>query len=324
MHNRSFVTTLSVLSALILPGVCLAQSTQPSELRTPRNNTRAGSVVARAPGTWVEAGIAQYEEFHARSLAGGGATYTAGPPEPRNVFLVNFLPAVFDLAEALVMAIGAGIFDPDNGTGSLRPTIAQDGVQWGIDRISYQVLVQFNEAVDKASAETASNYTIGTVAATSATLDTTGRLVVVSFTNATFPGDSNLTVALQNIRNRSGLAGSGPVTRQILDNLNDTVAPSVSSVESNAGSTQIRVMFNEALDRTSAETPANYLSVPLNANPTTAVLQVDARTVVLTFSQTIPAGNLRVSVQNSIQDLNLNPVQQVDVAVQQITTQPSD
>lgn len=324
MRNHSRLIALGVLSVLLIPGISLAQTTQPNELRTPRNNTRAGAVVARAPGTWVQAGVAQYEEFHARSLAGGGATYTGAPDDPRTVFLVNFLPAVFDFAEALVLAIGAGILDPGNGTGSLRPALAQDGVQWGIDRISYQVLVEFREAVDEATAETASNYSIGTVTATSATLDTTGRLVVVTFTNATFPGDSSLTVALQNIRNRSGLPGTGPVTVQILDNLNDTVAPSVSSVESVTGSTQIRVMFNEALDRTSAETVTNYLSLPLNANPTSAVLQVDARTVLLTFNQAVPAGNLRVSVQNSIQDLNLNAARQVDVPVQQVTTQPSD
>ena len=109
MRYRTGRTTITVLLAFVLamPSVSLGQTTtQPSTLRTPRNNVKVGSLAANRPGTWTSAAIANHIARQQKALDQfGGATYQGPeqfPPTRRKVFLVSFFASLFTTLNNLI------------------------------------------------------------------------------------------------------------------------------------------------------------------------------------------------------------------------------
>ena len=70
------------------------------------------------------------------------------------------------------------------------------------------------------------------------------------------------------------------------------------------------------MDRATSETLANYLNTTDAANPVSATLDADGKTVTLLFSAATDGDTVRVSTANSVLDINGNPAAQQDFAIE--------
>jgi len=280
-----------------------------TELKTPRNNVKGGSVAARRPGLWVEAGLSKAVQRQnvMIGLRGGATTFTPAPPSEKNVFLVSFLSGLFDNVNTLLKLLLANSTTGglDGGLSSI-PAVARNGRLWAIDQKTYQVLVTFVGKVDKETAETPTNYLIDFHAAQTAALDDTGRIVTATFTGESFPTNSDLTVSAQNISNPDGDFGETS-TNPILANDKDKTAPTITTITLRSTS-EVDVTFSEVMDKTSAEKATNYLDVTKNKSPTDVTLAPDGITAILIFTESPSGDTLRISADASITDINENAV----------------
>lgn len=158
----------------------------------------------------------------------------------------------------------------------------------------HSVDVVFNEAVDQATAETVSNYSITSgLSVTGAALQPDGKTVRLTTTAQT--NGAAYTVSVNNVKDISGNAMTTPGTATF--NGVDTTPPTVVSAISVTDSS-VDVQFSEPVDPNTAQNAANY-SISPSLAVTAAVLQADGRTVRLTTarqtlqaSYTVTAGNI--------------------------------
>ena len=112
----------------------------------------------------------------------------------------------------------------------------------------------------------------------------------------------------------------------------DIAAPTISSTTWASGFAgpgyQLTVVFNEAMDQTTAETLANYRINGTAVNPTTASLGTDGKTATLTFTTLAldTANTLDVSLAAAVTDINARAKTQVlaqAITANGETTKPS-
>ncbi len=114
----------------------------------------------------------------------------------------------------------------------------------------------------------------------------------------------------------------------------DTVPPTVKSIYPAADSL-VYILFDEVVDKSSAENSFNYLLNPTHSNPIKAVLNPDGITVLLTFSQHFVSGTPYTLSISGIKDIAGNIIlpaivsfsyyipQQYDVVFNEIMADPS-
>ena len=159
----------------------------------------------------------------------------------------------------------------------------------------------FNEAVDESSAETITNYALKSSARhpTSATLQSDSLTVALVF--AGLSDEDSLEVS--DVRDFGGNFVDDALEIHIA-NATDTTAPTLSSVTVNS-TTQITVVYSEAVDSTSATAIGNYRGLPSGVTVLSTALQSDGRTVILTLLGTDVSSGDQIDVQG-VKDLNGN------------------
>ncbi len=207
-------------------------------------------------------------------------------------------------------AIGPNVNDAKNPTVISRT--------WGNSESSYKVHVEFSEAMEGASAENVHNYMLGGVKPTKASLDASGKLVTLTFENtvAGFRSSDLLTID-GDVRDINGRNNVSTDPAGIDLNPADAIGPSAPASTRVWGINQARytlsVTFDEVVDKTSAEVPANY---DLGGNiPTAAELDASGRTVVLAFENTATGGislSDTLTVGPGVLDINGQPTASTD------------
>jgi len=163
------------------------------------------------------------------------------------------------------------------------------------------VVVDFNENVDKASAENVGNYaTSPELTILKASVD--GDKVYLTTSKQTIGALYNLTV--QNVADKNG---------NVMDKKDglyfggvvDEAGPTISTVTASAK--QLVITFNEALDKTLAEKEVNYSFDGGLSYPSKAVYDAAAKTVTLTTAAHTPGKIYTVTV-NGLKDVNGNAI----------------
>lgn len=179
---------------------------------------------------------------------------------------------------------------------------------------SQQVVVTFNEAVDKTTAETLANYTAtsSTNALTApgvryAQLSDDAKSVtltlVAPINNQTGKVTVKVSKALKDASGKSTLGSDYTATDLTYS---DTTLPSIDSVKA-VGNTQLLVQFSEPVNATEAQSILNYrLDGSLfTASSATLDIAKSGRVLTLTFPSALSAGNHSLKlVANTVQDIN--------------------
>jgi hypothetical protein len=211
------------------------------------------------------------------------------------------------ISEKLAQTISAASGD------TTAPNVSS--VTWAANYSSggYQIAVVYNEAMDRASVQATTSWRINgtTTTPSSVTLGTDGKTVTLVFLAALAISD-RLDISVSSaIRDINGNAQSQSLSQAIAA-ATETTLPAVSAVNwaahYGAGGYQVLVAFSEALDRTSAQTLANYAINPGAVAPTTATLRTDGKTVELVFAGALrhPADTLDISIGATVKDINGN------------------
>jgi len=191
----------------------------------------------------------------------------------------------------------------------------------------YQVIVEYDEAMDRATAETAADYTIDELPASSATLGSDGRQLTLVF-DAVASADSLLKIDGGTITDINGQLLPEQVDVPILATSDTTTEPGVPRLVWLKGDEsegyQIWAIFNEAMDETTVEEVTNWRITGTTTNPASVVLsettsgdEIAGRTATLTFADVTMsrANKIDVSVGGSIKDINGQAQQQVSVQI---------
>jgi hypothetical protein len=163
-----------------------------------------------------------------------------------------------------------------------------------------QVVIKFNKPVDKVTAETAANYTVGGVAFGKAVLQADNMTVM-----ATMAGDTKMTNAgtaeikvLKNIKaaNNVALAADYSVTIKVVD----TTVPSVVGVEA-VGAKTLKITFSEPVYDAGADTTLENDQITVKSGiytyvVTNAVADYANRTVTVTVGTNLIEGDLQIKV----------------------------
>lgn len=152
---------------------------------------------------------------------------------------------------------------------------------------SYELSVNFNEAVDRASAETATNYTVsnGVGAAAAASLGTDGKTVSLRFST----GFKKYSIHKMTVSNVKDIAGNAvkPTTRAFVSAFEMTEVSQASGpvITGSKGldTKTVLINFNCKLDKELAEMPENYTIVETDENVKAAKLNEDGMSVTVTL-----------------------------------------
>jgi hypothetical protein len=203
-------------------------------------------------------------------------------------------------------------------TDTTAPTVSS--VTWGDGYTGggYQVTVVFNESMDEATAESTANYRINGTSTnpTSATLGNDGKTVTLIFNVAMDRADGIDVSVGDTIKDINGNALTVQSDWSVAANGNDATGPTVSTRQWAANFAgpgyQVEIIFNEAMDETTAETLANYQIGAANDTPTAASVGTDGKTVTLTFTGIAgglsTADQVDISVGGTIKDINNNTI----------------
>lgn len=194
----------------------------------------------------------------------------------------------------------------------------------------YEVSVEFDEAMSRTGAQTATAYrSKGSIAVhpETATLGGDGRTVVLAFATSLAPTDFIQVGLGEHIRDINGralgivgefkmVAASGDVTHP-----NAPVLTWLIGEESNGY--EFTAVFNKDMDEVSVETLANWRISGTTINPTAVSLAEDLRTATVTFGTAVMRRTERVvvSVENRIRDVGGAPLAQMTLP---IAANPSD
>ena len=169
----------------------------------------------------------------------------------------------------------------------------------------YQILVTFNESMDKATAETLANYRINGTAVipTAAALGTNGKIVTLTFTTLALNVASKLDVSVgTTIKDINGNIAAQALNQTIAVN-GETTKPSVTGA-TETDATHVTVVFDEALDETTANVAGSY-TWEAAITTTSATLQANGTSVVLVVTGDPSTHTLTVTT-GSVKDINGN------------------
>ena len=162
----------------------------------------------------------------------------------------------------------------------------------------------FTESMDKATAETLTSYRINGTAInpTAAALGTNGKTVTLTFTTLALNIASKLDVSVgTTIKDINGNIAAQALNQTIAAN-GETTKPSVTGA-TETDATHVTVVFDEALDETTANVPGSYTWDVITT--TSATLQANGTSVVLVVTGDPSTHTLTVTT-GSVKDINGN------------------
>jgi hypothetical protein len=259
---------------------------------------------------------ADAETTSAYSINSAAATSAALGTDGRTVTLV--FETAMSIADTIDVGVGGAIKDingkalvlqsgeaiPAATSDTTAPTIST--ITWAADYAGggYQVLVTFNESMDEATAETLTSYRINGTAInpTAATLGTNGKIVTLTFTTLALNIASTLDVSVgTTIKDINGNSAAQALAHAIAAN-GETTKPSVTGA-TETDATHVTVVFDEALDETTANVPGSYTWDVITT--TSATLQANGTSVVLVVTGDPSTHTLTVTT-GSVKDINGN------------------
>ena len=159
------------------------------------------------------------------------------------------------------------------------------------------VALTFNEEVDRESAEKVSNYSVDNgIGVISAILDQTYRVVILTTTE--HESGETYQVTVKNVVDRAPSPNviASNTMRKYTYSISDVTPPKVDDIIV-VNATTINVMFNEIVDRVTAENRTNY-SINKNVEVYKAFLNEDLKTVSLSTSEHSVGDTYELMVQN--------------------------
>ncbi len=229
------------------------------------------------------------------------------------------LGAVYELTITGVKDLAGNVITtPIKGqfAGKAADTVAPNSVS-ATARTNTIVRLTFNEALDKASAETVANYVIPGLTVSKAELkaDSNGAMTIVDLTTSAQTVGSVYKVTVTGVKDEAGNAIVAPgLSATFAGKAADTTAPTISSAtaayNSSTGVTTVTVVFNEAVDKATAEDLTNYsfdkgLGYPVKAELSAS--DVNGKTVILTTNAQTPGTVYTLTVKN-VKDLAGNAI----------------
>ena len=203
------------------------------------------------------------------------------------------------------------------------PNVVADSIQYlpNYTDGGYAISLEFNEAMDKASAQTLTAYKItGGANPATALLEDDGRTVMLTFATPLDTADT-LDVSVSNaLKDINGQALTALTAQTINASAADVTKPTSPTLTWLAGSAstgyQLTALFNEAMDETTVETLANWRITGTTTNPTAAALGNDGKTVTLTFGVVMSrTTKISVSFGSTIKDINGNIISQISLPI---------
>lgn len=180
------------------------------------------------------------------------------------------------------------------------------------------LILKFNEALEQTSAETLTNYTVNNSIGNplSATLDTDPSIVHLNFAN-TFAENTNYSINIKNISDLSANVLSDTTA-------NFSYIPFRLENYYVLDKNNLILDFSRNLDATSAATLSNYTVDNSVGNPQTAVLQSNAKQVLINFAADFPDNTLLNLHIENLQDENNIVINPVDTSFYWHNTMPYD
>lgn len=274
---------------------------------------------------------ATFDEVLDKATAEATANYSLGGFEPTKAELdatgrtvvLTFGNATGGLSRTDTLTIREGVTDingqPNTSTDPTTiaanpldiagPALSSDGSRmWKVDT-DYMILLTFSEAVDKASATTAENYTLAGDGGADirhpdeVVLDSTGRLVTLTFSTSVAGLRRTDLLSVKGGRDKYGNAlgvldvngnpNSSTEAAGIESNPVQTIGPvALSRTRKGDGTVyQVEIVFDQPMDKTTTTHLPNYV---MHTGPydiltpaTSAVLSSSGKTVLLTFGATL-------------------------------------
>jgi hypothetical protein len=160
------------------------------------------------------------------------------------------------------------------------------------------VLVGFSKAVDPVTAQTLSNYAIGgvTISAASLGLDN----VTVTLTVSTLTVNTSYTLTANNVQDTDTIPSTIASPTVITFLSPASLPPTIVSVSAPTNLTHVNVVYSTPIDAATSATASNY-AIDQGVTISSAALQTDTVTVILTVS-TLARGTTYTLTVNNVKD----------------------
>ncbi|MCG6170948.1 S-layer homology domain-containing protein [Anoxybacillus sp. LAT_35] len=163
-----------------------------------------------------------------------------------------------------------------------------------------EITVTFNKSLDKAAAETASNYTLSSGTVSSAKLDESGKVVTLTLASAAAQ-QASVDVTIKNVKDVDGKVVAD-TTKSV--KFFDTAVPAAQKIEV-TGPKTLRVYFSEPITSTAITTVSNF-SIDNNTYSISSVAGTPGNNYVdITLGATLPEGTHKLTV--NAQNLTTDP-----------------
>jgi len=245
------------------------------------------------------------------------------PLSSTNAELDVGLTTLYDI-NGNTMTQATGLTISSNDLDVSGPNVIEDGITFvpNYSDTGAQLTVEFNEAMDKTSAETLTAYKVNGAAInpSEAELEEDGRTVTITF-DTPLSASNTLDVSVGDaIKDINGNELELELDQTILgtpSDVTDPAAPTLMWVKGSvAGAYQLTAVFNEAMDESTVEDTDNWRITGTNDNPTSATLGADSRTVTLAFGVTMGRNDkIDISIDDAIQDLNGNVLSAISLGI---------
>jgi len=185
---------------------------------------------------------------------------------------------------------------------------------------SSTLIVDFNEDLNQATAETISNYNVdgGIGNSVSATLNAGNHKQVLLSFSGTFTDNTNYTLTVNNVED---LSGNSTVNETASFSYIQIAAISASPASANT----LDVLFNKTVDATTAQNTANYSVDGSMGNPTSATVDgTDDKLVHLSFASDFVLEQDYTLTVSNVEDTYGNVITTTDLPFNYYVTQPFD
>lgn len=163
-----------------------------------------------------------------------------------------------------------------------------------------EITVTFNKSLDKATAETASNYTLSSGTVSSAKLDESGKVVTLTLASAAAQ-QASVDVTIKNVKDVDGKVVAD-TTKSV--KFFDTAVPAAQKIEV-TGPKTLRVYFSEPITSTAITTVSNF-SIDNNTYSISSVTGTAGNNYVdITLGATLPEGTHKLTI--NAQNLTTDP-----------------
>jgi hypothetical protein len=173
-----------------------------------------------------------------------------------------------------------------------------------------EIVIYFSEAIDTASAQDNSNYTITNLTITSAARDSSNHSKVILLTSSQRDGRKYI-ITVGSVKDLTGNYLSGQYSKEFIGNGPIDTTPPIVLFALLVDENTVEVQYSEPMDMASSEEPVNYTIDDKNGNPvsiSTAVRQPDYSKVWIDIDGTFSENLYILKVSTDVQDESANPL----------------